>query len=204
MNSKVLVINGATRSNGNTDILVKRIQEGGAATGLDIDLVILGEKKIENCIGRYQCLEKAICSIQDDMEEIRTLIEKAKILVLASPMYWCGVTGLMKTFIDRLFYYYHPDTKGRMLGKRAMIITPMNQSNVVYESEILVQFYSRLLNCLGIRLIDMFFFGGIMRQADLKNKPQYLKAAYEIGRNFEMLLQNHEDQLQATKINIVN
>ena len=101
MNSKILVINGATRSNGNTDILVKSIQEGGAAIDLDIDLVILREKQIENCIGCYQCLEKAICSIQDDMEEIRTLIEKAKILVLASPMYWCGVTGLMKTFIDR-------------------------------------------------------------------------------------------------------
>ena len=136
--------------------LLKEFKKG-ATVDLDIDLVILREKKIENCIGCYQCLEKAICSIQDDMEEIRTLIEKAKILVLASPMYWCGVTGLMKTFIDRLFYYYHPDTKGRMLGKRAMIITPMNQSNVVYESETLVQFYSRLLNCLGIRLIDMFF-----------------------------------------------
>jgi hypothetical protein len=43
-----------------------------------------------------------------------------------------------------------------------------------------------------------------MRQSDLKNKPQYLKAAYEIGRKFEMLLQKHEDHLQATKINIVN
>ena len=204
MNSKVLVINGATRSNGNTDILVKRIQEGSSAIDLDIDLVILREKKIENCIGCYQCLEKGICSIQDDMEKIRTLIEKARILVLASPMYWCGVTGLMKTFIDRLFYYYHPDTKGRLVGKRAMIITPMNQSNVVYESETLVQFYSRLLNCLGIRPIEMFFFGGIMRQSDLKNKPHYLKAAYEIGKNFEMLLQNHEDHLQATKIHILN
>ncbi len=83
--------------------------------------------------------------------------------------------GVMKTFIDRLFFYYHPQTKDKIAGKSAIIITPMNQQNVVYESETLVHFYNRLLNCLGINLIDMFFFGDIMKKGDLSRKPRFLR-----------------------------
>jgi multimeric flavodoxin WrbA len=39
-------------------------------------------------------------------------------LILASPLYWCGVTGLMKTFLDRLFFYYHPRNKDLISGKK--------------------------------------------------------------------------------------
>jgi multimeric flavodoxin WrbA len=83
------------------------------------------------------------------MTKIRNFIQEGRLLIFASPLYWCGVTGLMKTFLDRLFFYYHAHTKLMIGGKRSIIVTPMNQSNVGYESETLIQFYDRLLNCPG-------------------------------------------------------
>ena len=204
MKKRAIIINGAIRAKGNTDTLVNKIIEGSSATNIEADLVILREKTVGNCIGCYQCLAKSSCSIQDDMTEIRSVIQTAQLLIFASPLYWCGVTGLMKTFIDRLFYYYHLKTKPKIAGKKAIIVTPMNQQNVVYESEILIQFYTRLLNCLGIKDIDMFFFGDIMKKEDLSQKPQYLKAAYSMGKNLAKKIENTDTGLQTTRIHIVH
>ena len=125
-NRNILIINGSTRTNGNTDTLVNKIIEGVQ----DSQLVILKDKRISNCIGCMQCLEKSTCSIDDDMTEIRNAIQQSDILIFASPLYWGGVTGLMKTFIDRLFFYYHPSNKSLISRKKAVIVTPMNQKDV--------------------------------------------------------------------------
>jgi multimeric flavodoxin WrbA len=200
---RAIIINGAIRTKGNTDALVNKIIEGSSATDVEVNLVTLREKKVGNCMCCYQCLAKSSCSIQDDMTELCGFIQNAQLLIFASPLYWCGVTGLMKTFIDRLFFYYHPETKPLISGKKAIIITSMNQQNVVYESEPLVHFYTRLLNCLGIKDIDMFFFGEIMKKEDLSRKPQYLKAVYRIGKNLAKTIGKDNDALQTTRIHIV-
>ncbi|MFH1824342.1 MAG: NAD(P)H-dependent oxidoreductase [Candidatus Firestonebacteria bacterium] len=104
-------------------------------------------------------------------------------IVLASPLYWCSVTGLMKTFLDRLFFYYHPQNRSLILGKKAIIVTLMNQKDVAHESEVIVEFYNRLFNCLGVKIVDMVFFSDIMEKGAVLNKPEYTNQAYSIGKN---------------------
>ncbi|MEW6110474.1 MAG: flavodoxin family protein [Nitrospirota bacterium] len=136
MAESVLIVNGATRINGNTDIIIRKIIEGAKKAGLNPTLVELRNKNISNCIGCYKCLRESKCNFQDDMTGIRDFINGSKLLILASPLYWCGVTGLMKIFLDRLFFYYHPQNKGLISGKKAIIVTPMNQKKVDDESKI--------------------------------------------------------------------
>lgn len=182
MSKRALIINGTTRAGGNTDILVKKIIEGSQNTGINLKLIELRKKNIENCIGCYQCLRESTCSFRDDMTEIREEINKADLMVLASPLYWCGITGLMKTFIDRLFFYYHPQNRGLISGKKAIIVTPMNQKDITHESEPLIEFYKRLWNCLGVEIVDMFFFSDVMTKGAVLEKPEYLEKAYSIGK----------------------
>lgn len=187
MAERVLIINGATRINGNTDIIVGEIINGAKNAGLNPNLIELRNKHISNCIGCYSCREKFECSIRDNMTEIRALIDESELLILASPLYWCGVTGLMKTFLDRLFFYYHPKNKGLIGGKKAVIVTPMNQKDVDFESQVLVEFYNRFLNCLGVRITKMFFFPGIMEKGAVLERPEYLEQAYAIGKSLKDL-----------------
>lgn len=181
MNKSPLIINGSTRVNGNTDIIIDKIIEGARSVDLVPSLIVLRDKQVSNCIGCFQCLEEYKCSINDDMNEIRNSIDKSELLIFASPLYWCGVTGLMKTFLDRLFCYYHPQNQKIIAGKKAIIVTPMNQMNIENESKILVEFYNRLFNCIGITVLDMLFFGDLMEKGAVINKPEYLEKAYSIG-----------------------
>jgi hypothetical protein len=63
----------------------------------------------------------------------------------------------------------------------------MNQKNVDFDSEVLVEFYNRLLDCLGVKTINMFFFSDIMEKASVLKKPEYLEQAYAIGMNLKDL-----------------
>ncbi len=38
----------------------------------------------------------------------------------------------------------------------------MNQNNVDFESQVLVEFYKRLFRCLEVKITDMFYFPDIM------------------------------------------
>jgi len=61
----------------------------------------------------------------------------------------------------------------------------MNQKNVEFESQVLVEFYKRLFNCLGIEIVDMVFFGDIMGKGIVREKLEYLEQAYEVGTRFK-------------------
>lgn len=43
------------------------------------------------------------CILRDDMANILNLYQKADVLVLATPVYFYGISAQMKTFIDRTY-----------------------------------------------------------------------------------------------------
>jgi len=188
MKKQILIINGATRVEGNTDILLGRFVQGVASAEGISKVVDLRGKKIGGCIGCYQCLREFTCSLADDMTEIRTEIEASDLLVFASPVYWCGVPGLMKTFIDRFFFYYHPQNNVLLSGKKATVLAPLNQKNVAHETALLVEFFERFFSCLGIKIIGMHFFSGIMDKAAVLQKTEYLEEAFQVGKGLAQSL----------------
>ena len=183
MPETILVINGATRIGGNTDIIVEKIIDGIKDDGEEAELINLREKNISDCIGCHQCMKGPTCSFNDDMGNIRGKIHETNLLILASPVYWCGVTGLMKIFLDRLFFYYHSHNKKLISGKNVLIVSPMNQNDITTETELLVELYKRLFRCLEVNIVGTFFFAGIMEKGAVANKPEYLERAYSIGKN---------------------
>lgn len=87
----------------------------------------------------------------------------------------------MKTFIDRLFFYYHPQNRAFLSGKRCLVLAPLNQLNVSHETGPFVEFFERLCSCLGTELIGVHFFSGLMDKSAVLQRPEYLEKACEIG-----------------------
>ena len=199
MDRHILIINGAIRSKGNTDILVEKLIEGAASVGISTEQVDLRRKRIGDCIACYQCMKDAICTLDDDMGLILKQIESSPLLLFASPLYWCGVPGKMKTFIDRLFFYYHPQNRARIAGKGAIVLSPLNQKDVPHETGPLVEFYDRLFRCLGLEICGMHFFGGIMEKGAVLQRPEYLERAFRIGEGLPRLFEvKHGEKIDAS------
>ena len=190
MSNTVLVINGTIRGNGNTDILVNRLVEGANNAGIHIKHTQLRKKEIANCVGCFHCVEDSTCGLKDDMTDIRHDINRAELMIFASPLYWWGVTGLMKTFIDRLFFYYYPRNRGFISGKKAMVLTPMAEKDATSVADLLSEFYKRLFNRLEVTIVETVFFGGIMDKRAVLDKPEYLEQAYALGGSLTKWLKN--------------
>jgi multimeric flavodoxin WrbA len=194
MRRRIVIINGSLRANGNTDVIIKRLLDGAESTDATIKQYVLRDKNINGCKGCYYCYKNNNCSIKDDMQEIHHEIQKSDLIILASPMYWWGVTGLMKTFIDRLYLYY-PKRNGHFVaGKKLLIIIPMNVNEKqhgpeAYISEIEpIQTTSRyIFKRLGMEIIDIVFYPGLSAKGDAIKNRKYLNDSYKLGQKLAHL-----------------
>lgn len=125
-----LILSSSPRRDGNSAALARAAADGLRDAGHDATLVYLG-----NAIGGFlrdcrQCRRPdGSCSIDDGY---RTLFLDqflaADGLVLATPIYWYGMSAQLKTFFDRMFCYVaasYPGTdavKTGMTGKRVGLL----------------------------------------------------------------------------------
>lgn len=187
-NGRVLMVNGATREGGNTDTITNLFVEGAQGAGLKISCATLRNLKIADCIGCCTCLRESKCHFDDDMTGLRQNIMDSHVLVFASPLYFCEVTGLMKTFIDRLYFFYHDVNKKMIAGRHVLVITTFGEKEVGLETEIIEESYKRLLHALDLKLLDMRFFPDLMEKESISQKPTYLEEAYNLGKRIPALL----------------
>ena len=100
----VLIISSSYRKNGNSQALCEQFALGAEEAGNQVILIRLAEKKIGFCRACDGCMRNGgNCVQKDDMTELLKLFQKADVLVLATPIYFYGITAQMKTFIDRTY-----------------------------------------------------------------------------------------------------
>jgi multimeric flavodoxin WrbA len=98
---KVLGIAGSPRRDGNTDHLLQQVIAGASTQGAETKTVILSELNISPCRHCDGCIKTGKCMIDDDMQWLHTDLREADRIVLASPIFFMGVTAQTKAMIDR-------------------------------------------------------------------------------------------------------
>ncbi len=101
---KVVGIVGSPRINGNTEIITAHTLSAVAEEGVDTELIRLGGRDIRPCSGCLTCKEGELCTIKDDLFPLYVKMKEADGIILASPVYYSSVTGLMKSFMERSGY----------------------------------------------------------------------------------------------------
>lgn len=105
---KILAINGSHRGNkGVTSLLIQQLFQGAQSAGAECEEVILSQLKINRCLGCLQChrpehLLRCVWDDKDDVRSVFNLIQASDLVIYATPVYVFGMSGLMKTFLDRL------------------------------------------------------------------------------------------------------
>ena len=112
---RVLGIVGSPRRGGNTEILVDEILAGAAEAGADAEKIILNELSIMPCQACDACKDGNECIQDDDMSELLEQMERYRIWVLGTPVYWWGPSAQLKAFIDRWYGANQAIFKGRTI-----------------------------------------------------------------------------------------
>ncbi len=119
---KILVLNGSPRPHGSTVKMIDAFVE--AAVGHKIDVVDVTKMNVKGCLACEYCHTKGhgVCIQKDDMQEIYALLNEAEMLVIASPIYYHGISGQLKCVIDRFYAVAYP-SKPKNLKKVAMFLS---------------------------------------------------------------------------------
>lgn len=97
----VLGLAGSPRQRGNTRLLLDRVLEGARSRGAYTEMVDLCQARIAPCIACDGCFTHQRCVVQDDFQWVFDKLVVADHIVLATPIYFMGVSAQAKRFIDR-------------------------------------------------------------------------------------------------------
>ena len=107
---KIMIIDGGPRKNMNTAAMLQKIAEGAQSVSEDIEVktVRLYDMNYKGCMSCMACKIKGkasnVCKFKDALTPILEEIAGTDGLVLGSPIYFADVTGLMRTFLERLAF----------------------------------------------------------------------------------------------------
>ncbi len=150
----ILVLNGSPRPKGNTKQMVDAFREGAISAGHTVEVVDVCKMKIGGCLACEYCHTKGAgaCIQKDDMQEVYKLLENAEMLVIASPIYYHGISGQLKCVIDRFYAAAYPVGPSRLI-KAAMILSSGDPD--MYEGA-LFSFKGDFLGYLGLENMGVF------------------------------------------------
>ncbi len=102
---KVIAILGSPRKAGNSATALNIMAHELKKEGIELEIVHIGNKNIRGCIACYKCFEKLDrkCIIDDATNQAIEKMAAADGIILTSPVYWSGIAGTMKSFLDRAF-----------------------------------------------------------------------------------------------------
>jgi NAD(P)H-dependent FMN reductase len=107
--TRILALNASHRGDrGQTRFFLDCLLQGAAGAGAECEVVTLARLKINRCLSCYRCQtgEPHLVCVYDGKDDVRSVLDSmaaADILILATPIYLMNMSGLLKTFLDRLY-----------------------------------------------------------------------------------------------------
>lgn len=182
MSVKVVGIMGSPRIGGNTDKMVAWALEGATEAGAEVATVVLRGKKIAQCMGCDACHEPPYrCVHKDDMEQIRQEMEGAQAILLGTPVYWWGPSGLLKTFVDR-WYGFRGDHKDAVRRKDFGLVVVCGDSEPETARHVAGMFQDAA-DYLDSTLHEPVIASGFNAQGAVAGDPEVKSKCVELGKN---------------------
>ncbi|MDR0222018.1 MAG: flavodoxin family protein [Oscillospiraceae bacterium] len=101
---KVTLINGSPRENGTTAYALGVIAGSLNAKDVKTEIITVGAMNLRGCLGCGGCRGAGKCVTDDGLNEIAAKMRAADGVVIGSPVYYAGINGTLKCFLDRAFY----------------------------------------------------------------------------------------------------
>ena len=134
-------------------------------------------KEVHPCIGYNKCGMNGACVFQDDFEFVRKHILDAGMVVLATPMYYFGISSQIKAVIDR---FYVINGSIHVPKRAALLMTYANTAAM--DVKPIISHYEVLLNYLGWSDAGRVIASGVWPVGAVNN-TKFPEQAYRLGRS---------------------
>ena len=102
--NNVLIVNGSPHTNGCTARALREVEKTLNDDGISTSWIDIGVKNVHGCISCFKCREIGKCVFDDIVNQAANVFEKSDGILVGSPTYYAGISGGLKSFLDRLFF----------------------------------------------------------------------------------------------------
>lgn len=183
---KVIGLIGSPRKGGSSNILTDEVLRGAQEAGAEIEKVYLDDLKIRPIgdVGEVSCNQRIDIRNDDDFPELLERFLDADVAVLATPLYWFGVSAQMKCFIDRLSSYFRvPPYASRFDGKGYVVLCTWGRNEPDLGKWITEPMKICVDTLRGKYLGDICVSVPSHKKSEIRQNTKVLQKAYELGRS---------------------
>jgi len=170
-------------------MLLDETLKGAVSAGCEVSSIRCCDLNLTGCLECGGCNDTGECVVDDDMQSVYPRLLEARIIFLASPMFFYGITSQAKAVIDRcqamwcrrMLNKTPQERKIFDAGQGYLISVGATKGANLFEGAHLVAKYF-------FDALDMSYEGGIfLKSVDAKGEiakhPDALKQAFELGRD---------------------
>lgn len=185
---RILALAGSPHRPSNSEALMQAAIEGALETcPAQVETFRVAEMAISPCRACGGCHETGVCVIRDDMHLLYPLLRGADRLIIASPIFFGGVTAWIKAVFDRcqacwaekylLKRFIEPRPSGR---KGLFIATCGTRIPTMFDGGLAV--IRAVFHVLEVAMTPTVLIHGLDTLGDVWSRPETLEQARQAGR----------------------
>lgn len=185
---RVIAFLGSPRKDGNTSILLGEAIRGVQEAGHAVRLLKVAQMKIRPCLNCGDCEESGECIIKDDeMPKVYAAIREADRIILASPIFFSGVTAQAKAMIDRCQalwcekYLLKREIPAGPAGRKGLFLT-VGGMKMLKHAECANSTVTAFFRSVSVPEHAFLPFRGVDAKGAIRQHPTALQEAYEAGK----------------------
>ena len=177
---RLLVISSSFREGSNSELLAREFMRGAIEAGNEAEIVTLKGKKLGFCRGCLACqsAKDGHCVQRDDADLIAQKMKDAGVLCFATPIYYYGVSGQLKTMLDRANPLFPIDYSYRSVY---LMCSCAEDESAAARAVDCVRGW---IDCFeGVGLRGVLCATGADEQETVNSRPALLAEAYMLGKS---------------------
>ena len=188
----LLAIFGSPRKNGNTDLMADSFVKGAmSAANIELEKIYIRDLKFSGCQSCGYCDEHGVCVQQDDMQKVYPVLDAAERIVIASPIYFYGLSGQTKLLVDRSQAPYMRKYKRKAEGlgpltnvdrKGFLLCAGATRGKKLFDCPVLTITY--FFDALDVEYAGELCFRQIDKKGSIMSHPTALEECRRAGEAF--------------------
>ena len=178
---RVLIVNGSPHENGCTRGALEEVASMLINDGIETEWFWIGMEPVAGCIACKHCQSTGRCCKQDLVNEFLDMADTADGFLFGSPVYFAGITGQLKCFMDRVFYC------GDFSGKPAAAVVSCRRGGTSTAYDQINKYFQ--INCMPVVSSNYWPMVHGRSVEDVRQDAEGLQIMRVLGTNMAWMLQ---------------
>jgi len=181
---KVLIINGSPHVDGCTATALKEVEKELNNEGIDTETLNIGNKDIRGCIACLKCKELKKCVFDDVVNEAATKFAESDGILIGTPVYYAGMNGTLKSFLDRLF---HSSYVGKSMKVGACVVSSRRAGSTNAYDEI-----HKYFGIAGMPIVTSTYWNEVhgSNKEEVVEDEEGIQTMHNLGKNMAFLIKS--------------